>query len=246
MGKTIQKRKVYLDILRIMAIYMVFFNHTGTNGFTLFTVKKMSLFCNFYLYCGILIKMAVPIFFMVSGAVLLGKNEAIQTILQKRVIRFIAIIIVASFIMYLYSLNGNMHEFSIKYFIKELYSEGVIIPYWYLYSYLAYLLSLPFLRKIAQGLNNKEYIYMIAIYFGIQCLNVLQFFNGNGNVVRNHYFVFFFMENNIFFPLLGYFLENRLPERYLNKKNVIFLILTSLFFIVLTGKITLYRCNHDE
>lgn len=30
------KRKIYLDILRIIAIFLVIFNHTGTQGFFVF------------------------------------------------------------------------------------------------------------------------------------------------------------------------------------------------------------------
>ena len=34
-------RKVYIDFLKIIAIYMVIFNHTGIDGFALYTVSAL-------------------------------------------------------------------------------------------------------------------------------------------------------------------------------------------------------------
>lgn len=238
-----KNRKLHMDVLRCIAIYMVLFNHTSKSGFTLFTIRQESPLCGIYVCWSIFIKIAVPLFFMISGALLLGKEESIRTIIQKRFLRFAIVLVVASFIMYVYTIRNSIGDFSIKHFLKLLYSDGVVIPYWYLYSYLAYILLLPFLRKIAQRLSNKEYLYMIVIYIGIQCLNILQFLIWKGDVFRNQYFVFFFMENNIFFPLLGYFLENRLLERYINKRNIICMAILSVVSIILIAKLTLYRCN---
>ena len=32
-------RRVYIDFLKVIAIYMVLFNHTGVSGFVLFIVR---------------------------------------------------------------------------------------------------------------------------------------------------------------------------------------------------------------
>ena len=50
--KNIQKarRLQHLDFLRIIAIFMVLFNHTGTNGFVLFTIARESYLYGFYLF----------------------------------------------------------------------------------------------------------------------------------------------------------------------------------------------------
>ncbi len=33
-------RRVYIDFLKVIAIYLVLFNHTGVSGFVLFTVRQ--------------------------------------------------------------------------------------------------------------------------------------------------------------------------------------------------------------
>ena len=37
-------RIVYLDLIRIIAILLVLFNHTGDNGFTYFSIARSSFF----------------------------------------------------------------------------------------------------------------------------------------------------------------------------------------------------------
>lgn len=53
---------LHLDFLRIVAIFLVVFNHTGTRGFLLFTVAQQSPLYGLYSFLSIADKMAVPIF----------------------------------------------------------------------------------------------------------------------------------------------------------------------------------------
>lgn len=69
-------KKIYLEILRILAILFVIFNHTGVNGFLIF--QKYSYTTGqfwLYLYISTFVTCAVPVFFMISGALLLSKDE---------------------------------------------------------------------------------------------------------------------------------------------------------------------------
>lgn len=56
------KRKVYIDFIKIAAIYLVLYNHTGEYGFVLFTERQTSPFFWFYLFVSIFVKMGVPLF----------------------------------------------------------------------------------------------------------------------------------------------------------------------------------------
>ena len=68
-------RKEYIDFLKIIAIYMVLFIHTSTKGSLIFIQKPFAVQSYFYLFFGIIVKIAVPLFFMSSGALLLGNTE---------------------------------------------------------------------------------------------------------------------------------------------------------------------------
>lgn len=72
------KRKIYIDFIRIIAIYMVLFHHTDTNGYLLYTVSRESIWYWAYLFNAVFINIAVPLFLMSTGALLINKEEPIK------------------------------------------------------------------------------------------------------------------------------------------------------------------------
>lgn len=174
--QTANKRLLHIDVLKIIAIYMVLFNHTGSYGFVLFTIEQYSFWYPFYLFNAIFIKIAVPLFFMTSGALLLGKEESYVDILRKRFLKYFLLLIVGSVVEYLYAcLRMNHESISVAYFFKTLYTSKHATAYWYFYAYLAYLLTLPFLRKLAKSLESKDYLWMILLYFVMRALSIFDF-----------------------------------------------------------------------
>lgn len=164
--------------------------------------------------------------FMVSGALLLHKDEPLRVILKKRILRFAVVLSAGSALIYLYKYSkGYISGISPADFAKRLYTGNITVPYWYLYSYLAYLLMLPFLRKLAKAMSNRDFILLFSLYFLVQSLQILQFLIWRDGTSYSQYFNLFFRQKNIVFPLLGYYIEHRLPERVFRKKY--FLILAA-------------------
>lgn len=141
-------RKFYLDILRVMAIFLVLFTHTGLNGNKLYTVTTKGMLQTVYTMLDCFRTINNPLLFMISGALLLGKNEDIATIWKKRVLRFLVCLLLFSYLQsvwnYYYS---DMDVFDIWEFLKGLLSAPVRIQYWYLYSYIFFLIMLSFFKK---------------------------------------------------------------------------------------------------
>lgn len=77
------EKKLHLEFLRIIAIMLVIFNHTGEKGFLLYTIARDSVLYEFYLFSSIACKVAVPLFWMISGALLINKEESISVIYKK-------------------------------------------------------------------------------------------------------------------------------------------------------------------
>ena len=241
---TMQKteKKLHMEFLRIIAIFCVLFNHTGTKGFVLFTAARDSVLYWFYMFFGIAIKVGVPLFFMISGALLLEKEDRIGTILKKRVAKILIVMFAGSILVYLHKLGGDFAAFSVKELLTNLYIGNVTTAYWYFYAYLAFLLLLPFLRKIAKGLSNQEYHYMIALYLLIQGLIILQLYGLMG-LSYNHNFSLFITEQIVFYPLLGYYVEHRLPKERYNKKTITGLVIASVIAIGLMCMMTHRYCT---
>ncbi|MDE6214340.1 MAG: acyltransferase family protein, partial [Lachnospiraceae bacterium] len=117
-------------------------------------------------------KINVPLFFMVSGALLLEKQENIVTVLKKRISRVCLVILLFELGIFiecrLYALaQGRDYEFTVKRFIygvfaRELDETGA---YWYLYAYLGFLCLLPLLQKLAKQMSRSDFYTLLTLHF---------------------------------------------------------------------------------
>ena len=116
MQKERENKKIHIEFLRMLAMFLVLFNHTETKGFTLYTLEQETLLHWFYLTLSIFVKVAVPIFFMISGALLLPKEESIKEVFQKRILKIVLVLIGCHFVNYIYFLGRKISLFSLLHF----------------------------------------------------------------------------------------------------------------------------------
>lgn len=224
-------KKVHIEILRCIAIFFVIFNHTGTRGFQLYAVTNSNILRIIYLIIAILCKVAVPIFFMISGALLLNKEEDIKTLCKKRIVRIIMVIFVASFIQYLYKIRHDFTGFNILTFLKTIYTKRVTVPYWFLYSYLGFLIMLPFLRNLVKNMKKEHYYYLFIIY-AIYRL-IMPIITQQLDISINKNLQIVLLGTNIICPIVGHFCENILNLKKINKKIVIFATIALIVVIIM-------------
>lgn len=239
-------RTSYFDILKILAIILVVFQHTGQNGYLYFIHARNSFFYYPYLLIGLFSKIAVPLFFMSSGALLLGKEEDLRTLFKKRILRFLTVLVVCSFIMYIYVHRADLSGASISDFFKTIYSKNIIVPYWYLYSYIAYLFMLPFLRKIAKNFDQESGRYLLFCFALYQLLSMIGFLIWKEKVTRNSDFSFFIGARNTFYPLIGYYIHHFIDPKNESGKKKLLTVLASIFILFFVALVTTYRCNHFD
>lgn len=65
------KKKIHLEIIRVIALVCIMFNHTGDRGNSVYLYTDGKLTFMISLIGDILCKIGVPLFLMVSGALLL-------------------------------------------------------------------------------------------------------------------------------------------------------------------------------
>ena len=152
-----KKKRIDLEILRIIAALLVIFNHS--NGFLLFNqYKSSSVLYWMYLFISILCAVAVPLFFTISGVLLLKKDDDTKTLL-KRIIRIIIVLIVISVLYFVFNYHDDKSNFNLICFIKLFYSKNTEFHLWFLYQYIAFLLILPILRALIKGIgDNKKFL----------------------------------------------------------------------------------------
>jgi surface polysaccharide O-acyltransferase-like enzyme len=235
-----QPRKLHLELLRAIAILLVVFNHTGTRGFLLFATTHDPLLYAAYLFLSIACKVAVPLFFMVSGALLLQKQESLSTVCRRRIVRFVVVIVLFSLAQYAFTVYKSGPSFSIREFAGALYSSNVIVPYYFLYLYLAILVMLPFLRRMATGMPDREFLYLGALQvFLVGFVPVFEYLAG----ARPLNLDIAFVAMNIFFFLMGYFVEHRVAAGYYRRKYALPAAGAGLGLIVVSGFMTWLRAH---
>jgi len=218
MTKNIKANKtVYMELLRILACYLVLFNHTSSHVVD-YSLAQFSLNGAFATLLLLICKMAVPLFLMISGANLIKKQDSAKKSVH-RIVKTFCIILFSSLLYHLY-----FHKsFSINQFIEELYNGNAFTAVWYLYPYLSILIILPVLQSIT--IKKAHYIYILVLY----CLTQGLF------PIMNTYFGVPSPQPRLFsaFPadylvlfLLGDFLENRLEEKYYTKKYSLYAWIT--------------------
>lgn len=229
---TMKKEKIYyIELLRVIAIFFVVFNHTGNLGYTLYTEVDGGFSYWASLSVSILCKIAVPIFFMISGGLLLGKQETLKELFSKRILRYVAVILIFTFLQYLRIVRVHPEEgFHPSAWLLYCYSGNIIVPYWFLNSYLSMLLILPFLRLLVSVMSKREYLFLLGIRAILSLTSLIYIYTGYTSNIS-----FPFHVDIIFYPLTGYFLMNVLEQdnfRYLRVKSLAVLLLAFLTLAV--------------
>ena len=217
-----KNRKTYLDVLRILANFFVVFNHTA--GYTLYQYADSYPESIFYTTLSLLTKINIPTFLMITGVLLLGKEEEIGVVLRKRVLRFVILILSANTLMYF--VHTPFVEFNFMNWLNACLNCGAEGSYWYLYTHLAILIMLPYLRKIAANFARKDFVYFVAVHFAVSTLlPFVDYFVYRGKGVHINIFpeatAVVMIWHTFFYPLVGYYLDKHIDMNAVKGKHIV-------------------------
>jgi len=221
-----EKKEFWLDNLRAIATISVICLHVSAPILYKFNEIPFSSWQIGNIYDS-LVRFCVPIFFMVSGALLLNRDYDLEEFIVKRVIRIFPPFIFWSLIYILYNsfILGN-ESFEFIPFIKNVVLQllhGSEYHLWFVYALIGLYLLTPILRPWVKSATKVELryfliIWLITILYAIPALtnylptNSLQNFSG--------YIGYF---------VLGYYLSKHVT---IDKYLLIFCFLTGVFFTV--------------
>ncbi len=241
-----KKKFFYLDLVKVIAIYLVLFAHSNTYGTKLYTLVLGQKIYFFYLWMDCIRTINNPLFFMVSGALLLkpendSDNGASMYRLVKKISKYFVVLVVFSFIQYAYKISiGSIEKTGIVYFLKYIYSTPIHFSYWFIYAYLGYLIMLPFTRKIACGLSKLQFQYLIFIMIlFMYALPLFQISAGMGGINISLYINTYTCS---VFPIIGCYLHNHMDEVIFDKKWKIY----GLVVLAVAGSCVAAGLTHFE
>ncbi len=223
------KRYYWLDIIKIIACLSVIINHTC--GYLLEYTNNAHYATIFYSIQFALCKIGVPLFLMVSGYLLLNRNENISfKEVFKRIYRIIVPLIFISLLLYIKEIgikNFNFLDFIIN-FLKKPY----IIPFWYLYMLIGLYVAMPFLKKMINNFKIKDYRIFIILFLLLPSLLIMV--SDYLNIpISTHFTKAIFPIHMTFFISGMYLSKVNLNKKYLIISLFIFISSAVLFFLSL-------------
>ena len=182
----VKNRIAYYDNLRVLAIFGIIAIHVfqlwhhgeKINGMYIF------MFVEIFRY-------AVPIFLMLSGALLLNRNIDLNYFLRHKLTRIAYPFIFYSIISFVLSLISD-----------KPFSFNIFANYWYFWMILGVYLAVPIINKFIQhgSIREIEYFLAVFVFAAIFYQFVLYFRFGN-------YFNLNFFAAPIGYLVLGYYLS---------------------------------------
>lgn len=217
------KRYTYLDFLRIIACFFVIFNHQP--GYIAFQDTTNIWQAFYYMGYTMFTRINIPLFFMISGALLLPKTTSYKELFGKRILRIVLALTIASFVWYLVSIRKDFSSFDFIYFVRKLLNGTHYTTYWYLYAYLGFLVTLPLLQRLAKGFTHADFICVIGIHFVFSTLlplfnYVLVQFGISKVLISSDFSVPLMITKAFFYPLMGYYVEHVFDINKLTGKTV--------------------------
>lgn len=174
----------------------------------------------------------VPLFLMISGALLINKQENTFSFIKKRCLRIIPVLL---FWGGLYQLKSQVkHLHSLQYIEFNFLIKSPSVHLWYLYAVLGLYLIIPILSKFYTNVSKKEVLFYLVIW--ILVLEINQF--NQVNILDLYYLKSFVSYAGYF--LLGAFLYDVQKQYMLYTKYLDFAgyIIISLIICFLTYRVS--------
>ncbi len=220
---TVSVYKADIELVRIIAVVCIIVNHTCHFEYSGTSIPGFIGEAWF-----IFSRIGVPLFLMVSGALLIPKNEDLKSVFR-RVVRILVVLIIFGFGYYILDIISFNNFHSIKESIITISADtwkqlllGLIgdyfsgTPLWYLYMYMGLLLCLPFFSLMFRNIDRKLCIYYLIVSLAIPAISPLI----EENILGFKFNTFFGLPlfcNIGGCVLLGHFIYNVMPETLGNK-----------------------------
>ncbi|WP_033542305.1 acyltransferase [Planococcus sp. CAU13] len=236
------KRYEYMDWLRVVAIFVVVGVHVVSKIINTGHVDQWEW--QFANAIDSAIRWCVPVFFMLSGALLLtGKREdPIGGFLKRRLTKVIIPLIFWSGVYIAYKIFEQGESYTVGEMFILFFTDDVYYHLWFMYVIIGLYIMAPFLKILVRHMDQKAFLYFLAIWF---------IFAGLMPFIPKTFGFDPAMDPGLFQPYIGYFLLGAYFVRYpLPKKALWPLLGVSVisYFITVYGthSLTERRGELDE
>ena len=162
-----KEKLLNIEALRIFAIICTIIIHV-TNYYCVSYNTVSHEYYFFAVLFNSLARICVPVFFMISGALLIPREEDL-TKYRKRIVKFVIVLVVWSLVYMQFYHQLNLKNIAVSFFHANKSSRHL----WYMYALLGIYLVLPFIRKMCASLTKKEenlFLILWGVLSGLQVI----------------------------------------------------------------------------
>lgn len=144
-----KKKNYNMELIRTVSFVMVIVIHVTNYFCRAYTDIGRGEYL-FSLLLDTASRVSVPCFFMLSGALLLGRSESLRKN-GERLLRFLIVLLFWSIVYYFF----NIYYMGTPYDLRDLFYIPTEPHLWYLYATIPIYLVLPFFQIMCRGMNTR-------------------------------------------------------------------------------------------
>lgn len=166
------EREKYIDCLRIISAYSVVLLHS-----TSYAIYELNGFFQQFVFLNTFTRFAVPIFFMCSGAVILKPGFNIEGLVSRNKRILLPLIFWSCFYEF-YLIYCGIHKNFLT-ILNDILHDKVMYHMWFLYALLGVYLLMPFLYKMIQGMDLKDWKWFWILSILITLFKTIATYNNS-------------------------------------------------------------------
>ena len=160
----IKTREIWVDFVRAIAAFMVVYIHAV--GPWLSRYKEVAyrewMFAN---VADSVVRISVPLFFMISGYLLLRHPVSLTTFYKKRVIHVVIPWIMWSIIYCLWNIYYGGARISVLQGVEAFLEGNIVFHFWFIYVLVGLYLLVPVLSWVVDKQDSQRILYFIGVWF---------------------------------------------------------------------------------
>lgn len=156
---------VGLNLARVVACLMVIFLHVSAAGIGVF--DEGWIYSNIY---DSFVRSCVPIFLMISGALMLGKNQDALDFYKRRFLRIFPPLVFWSVFYVVWKASMGVGYGGILASVVAIVKGPVYYHLWYLYALVGIYLFIPFMSKIYLNSSDTDKNVYVFVWFLVACV----------------------------------------------------------------------------
>lgn len=163
MPQTLSARNPALDAIRAVAIVMVVITHVTSSALYL-PVGSADWWGG--LFWGSLVRPSVPLFFMCSGALMLGRDIPLKRLYRHNLLRILVAMLVWAFLYQVYYLlPGGFTLAELWDAVKHVLVLDHEFHFYYLHILILVYIFVPVVRTFTRNASKREMEYLLVVWF---------------------------------------------------------------------------------